>query len=79
MGAILRVPVRPCVVLDPGMQRRSLFGNREISSPTAPVFSEWSASGRRGVEADHARAGEVRPFHSSDEADEQGNSAERPI
>src|SRR5260370_41789548 len=30
-----------------------------------------SASGRRGVEADDARAGEVRPFHSSTEAGEQ--------
>ena len=32
---------------------------------------ERSASGRRGVEADEARAGEVRPLHSSIEADEQ--------
>jgi len=36
MGALLRVPVRPCVVLDPGRQRRSLFGNREISGLTDP-------------------------------------------
>jgi len=32
---------------------------------------ERSASGRRGVEADDARAGEVRPLHSSTEAGEQ--------
>src|SRR5260370_42491364 len=32
---------------------------------------ERSASGRRGVEADEAPAGEVRPLHSSIEADEQ--------
>ena len=32
---------------------------------------ERSASGRRGVEADEARAGEVRPLHSSNEAGEQ--------
>src|SRR5260221_9859440 len=32
---------------------------------------ERSASGRRGVEADEARAGEVRPLHNSIEADEQ--------
>jgi hypothetical protein len=65
------VPGRPCVVLDPGMQRRSLFGNREISGLTGLVVTERSASGRRGVEADDARAGEVRPFYSSDEAGEQ--------
>src|SRR5260221_9022391 len=32
---------------------------------------ERSASGRRGVEADEARAGEVRPLDNSIEADEQ--------
>jgi hypothetical protein len=32
---------------------------------------ERSASGRRGVEADEARAAEVRPLHNSIEADEQ--------
>ena len=32
---------------------------------------ERSASGRRGVEADEVRAGEVRPLHNSIEADEQ--------
>jgi len=30
-GALLRVPGRPCVVVDTGMHVRSLFGNREIS------------------------------------------------
>ena len=60
-----------CVVLDPGMQIGSLRGNREISSLTDPFITGRSASGRRGVEADDARAGEVRPFHSSDEAEEQ--------
>ena len=33
-GAILRAPGRPGVVRDPGMCRRSLRGNREISRPT---------------------------------------------
>jgi hypothetical protein len=32
---------------------------------------ERSASGRRGVEADEEQAGEVSPFHSSEEASEQ--------
>ena len=35
------------------------------------LFSERSASGRRGVEADDERAGEVRPLHSSNESGEQ--------
>ena len=45
-GALMRVPARPGVVRDPGMCRRSLRGNREIS-PLA-VDGHWrSASGRR--------------------------------
>ncbi len=41
-------------------------------SPAWPAASAVrSASGRRGAEADDARAGEVRPLHSSCEADEQ--------
>jgi hypothetical protein len=50
------------VVLDPGMEVRSLNGNREISCSTASEVMERSASGRRGVEADEERAGEVRPL-----------------
>src|SRR5689334_21235681 len=53
------------------MQVRSLHGNREISCLTASEVVERSASGRRGVEADEARAGEVRPLRSSNEAGEQ--------
>src|SRR5260221_12166129 len=53
------------------MYVRSLHGNREISYLTASEVMERSASGRRGVEADEARAGEVRPLHNSIEADEQ--------
>ena len=56
---------RPGVVKDPGMQIRSLRGNREISRPTTGPRAVWSASGRRGAEADDARAREVRPRHSS--------------
>ena len=52
---------------------RSLFGNREISGlTTAGSIRRRPASGRRGAEADDARAREVRLPHSSDEADEQG-------
>src|SRR5258708_8063197 len=53
------------------MSVRSLHGNREISYLAASEVMERSASGRRGVEADEARAREVRPLHSSVEAGEQ--------
>jgi hypothetical protein len=62
---------RPGVVRDPGMHGRSLCGNREISR-LAGGPCRRSASGRRGAVAGDARAREVRPRHSSDEADEQG-------
>jgi hypothetical protein len=59
------------------MQRRSLLENREVSGPTDPVVTERSALGRRGAEADDARAGEVRPFHSGCEAGEQDRTKSR--
>ena len=73
-GALARAPGRPGVVGDPGMCGRSLRGNREISRPAGGRDAVWSASGRRGAEADDARAGEVRPRHSSEEAGEQGRA-----
>ena len=54
-GASSRAPGRPGVVRDPGMCRRSLDGNREVSRATACACTR-SASGRRGAEADDARA-----------------------
>ena len=56
MGALLRAPVRPGVVGDPGMCGRSLCGNREISCLTRAACRLWPASGRRGAEAGDARA-----------------------
>src|SRR5687768_8118357 len=53
------------------MYGRSLRGNREISLLTPRHHMGGSASGRRGAEAGDARAGEVRPLHSSGEAGEQ--------
>src|SRR5260370_2287026 len=50
---------------------RGLQGSREISCLAASAVLKRSESGRRGVEADDARAGEVRPFHSSTEGGEQ--------
>jgi hypothetical protein len=44
MGAPSQAPVRPGVVVDPGMHARSLHGNREISSLTAGAIC-----GRRPV------------------------------
>src|SRR5260221_401963 len=58
------------------MCARSSSGNREIS-PLAIGASRWSASGRRRAEADDARGREVRPRHSSGEADERGRATGR--
>jgi len=48
-----------------------MHGNREISYLAASESHGAVRIGRRGVEADEARAGEVRPLHNSIEADEQ--------
>ena len=55
VDAISRGPIQSRVVRDPGMCRRSLNGNREVSRATACACTR-SASGRRGAEADDARA-----------------------
>src|SRR5438445_13137948 len=70
-GALSQAPRRPGVVGDPGMCRHSLYGNREVSWLTKAASRDWSASGRRGAEADDARPREVRLRHSSDEVAEQ--------
>ena len=47
MGAPSQAPMRPGVVVDPGMHARSLHGNREISSLTVGASCDRrSASGR---------------------------------
>ena len=47
MGALSQAPVRPGVVVDPGMHARSLHGNREISSLTVGACrGRRPASGR---------------------------------
>src|SRR6266700_355641 len=70
-GALSQAPRRPGVVADPGMCRHSLYGNREVSWLTKAACRDWSASGRRGAEADDARPREVRLRHSSGEVAEQ--------
>jgi hypothetical protein len=46
-GASSQAPVRPSVVVDPGMHARSLYGNREISSLTVGASrGRRPASGR---------------------------------
>src|SRR5260221_848652 len=60
------------------MYGSSLYGNREISSSITRTTG-WSASGRRGAEADDARAGEVRPLYSSGEAGEQARGIGRGV
>jgi hypothetical protein len=54
-GALSQAPRRPGVVGDPGMCRHSLFGNREVLWLAKAACRVWSASGRRGAEADDAR------------------------
>src|SRR6202011_3301849 len=73
-GALSQAPRRPGVVADPGMCRHSLFGNREVSWLTKAACRDWSASGRRGAEADDARPREVRLRHSSGEVAEQNRA-----
>ena len=58
---------------------RSLHGNREVSRPTRAACRCWPASGRRGAVADDARTREVRPRHSSWEADEQSRATGRGV
>src|SRR3954452_22662424 len=78
MGALARAAERSGEVQDPGMYGRSLTGNREISRPTGGrKLSNRPASGRRGAVADDERPREVRPCHSSCEADEQGRATGR--
>src|ERR1039458_5206386 len=74
MGAIVRAPRRPGVVLDTGMCGRSLLGNRETPRLTTGHLPDWSASGRRGAVADDERTRGVRLRHSSWEADEQSRA-----
>ena len=73
-GAPLQAPGRPGAVGDPGMCGRSSHGNREVSRLARAACRSWSASGRRGAEADDARTREVGPRHSSEEAGEQSSA-----
>src|SRR5258706_14160069 len=74
MGAIVRAPRRPGVVLDTGMCGRSLLGNRETPRLTTGHLQDWSASGRRGAVADDERTWGVRLRHSSWKADDKGEA-----
>ena len=65
---------RPRVVVEPGMRRHLLHGNREISR-----LSGWdvtrTASGRPEAGADDERHGEVGLAHSSGEAGERSGAS----
>src|ERR1700731_5167301 len=60
----------PRVVVDPGMRRSLLLGNREISIAVPPVVA-GTLSGRPEAVADDECNGEVGPARSSEEASEQ--------
>src|SRR2546428_11935770 len=58
----------------PHHAHKDRVGTWELSCLTTGHVPTWSASGRRGAEADDARAREVGRRHSSCEADEQGGA-----
>src|SRR5437667_8982836 len=58
----------------PHHAHKDRVGTWELSCLTTGHVPTWSASGRRGVVADDARAREVGLRHSSCEADEQGGA-----
>src|SRR2546428_8138719 len=58
----------------PHHAHKDRVGTWELSCLTTGHVPTWSASGRRGVVADDARAREVGRRHSSCEADEQGGA-----
>src|ERR1700676_398491 len=78
MGAIVRAPRRPGVVLDTGMCGRSLLGNRETPRLTTGHLPDWSASGRRGAVADDERTRGVRLRHISWPTNKAERSAAEP-
>src|ERR1035437_278562 len=59
----------------PHHAHRDHVGTWEIPRSASGGKPPWSASGRRGAEADDARTWEVRLRHSSGEADEQGRAS----
>ena len=59
----------PCVVVDPGMRRSLLLGNREIFI-AVPVSRGRDVVGKLEAAAEDERAGEVGPARSSAEASE---------
>ena len=70
-GALSRAPSRSCEVLDPGTLAKPLVwepGDLLPGPPRKGPGPHWE--GRR-AEAGDARAGEVRPFRSSEETGEQ--------
>src|ERR1700704_2659945 len=67
---------RSRVVVAPGMRRRPLPGNRDISGSSLQTPA-GTASGRPEAEADDERSGEVGFAHSSGEASERSGASRR--
>src|ERR1700726_3344986 len=67
---------RSRVVVAPGMRRRLLPGNRDISGSSLQTPA-GTASGRPEAEADDERSGEVGFAHSSGEASERSGASRR--
>src|ERR1700730_2095620 len=77
-ASIARDARRPRVVVEPGMRRILLFGNREISRLSVGVIAR-TASGRPEAIADDERPGEVGPAHSSWEAGERSGASREGV
>ena len=70
-AGMCEAPCRPAGVEGHITRKKDRVGSWDISCLATGHVPTWSASGRRGAEADDARAREVGPSHSSYEADEQ--------
>src|SRR3981081_2483413 len=77
-ASIARDARRPRVVVEPGMRRILLFGNRELSTLSVGVIAR-TASGRPEAIADDERPGEVGPAHSSWEAGERSGASREGV
>src|SRR5215831_17019695 len=70
----LREALPSCRGLRARHAQKECTGSWEVPRLASRHTGHWSASGRRGVEADDVRKREVGLRHSSHEADEQGGS-----
>jgi hypothetical protein len=82
-NATRAMPICEALFVLPGSEStsRAKGMHRKLGDPASDQWpaGRWPASGRRGAEADDARAREVGLRHSSSEADEQGGPGRRGV